>query len=196
MWKTVWTGTGNNADGPVGTPDGGMMFAQNSNSKVMKLDKDGKVSFPYSDTNTGGAISMNKKGALFIVERGLPQQIWQLWADVAGWPQWNGDIERIELHGPFATGSRIVMTPVGEEPIELRIAEAVEPELFVDEAELGEVVVRTVHRVERLDGERARVTYRMEITGPAADTLGPQIGPEISGDFPETLEALVERAEA
>ena len=125
-----------------------------------------------------------------------PDQIWRLWADVDGWPEWNGDIERIELMGPFAVGSRIVMTPIGEEPVELRIAEAVEPELFVDEAELGEVVVRTVHRVERLDGERARVTYRMEITGPAADTLGPQIGPEISGDFPETLEALVERAEA
>jgi hypothetical protein len=36
----------------------------------------------------------------------------------------------------------------------------------------------------------------MEITGPAADTLGPQIGPEISGDFPQTLAALAERAEA
>ena len=78
MWKTIWTGTGNNADGPVGTSDGGMMFAQNSNSKVMKLDKDGKVSYPYSDTNTGGALAMNKKGALFVVQRGLPQEIWQL----------------------------------------------------------------------------------------------------------------------
>jgi hypothetical protein len=125
-----------------------------------------------------------------------PEAIWRLWADVPGWPAWNGDIERIELHGPFAAGSRIVMTPIGEEPVELRIAEAVEPELFVDEAELGEIVVRTIHRVEGLDNERARVTYRMEITGPAADTLGPQIGPEISGDFPQTLAALVERAEA
>jgi uncharacterized protein YndB with AHSA1/START domain len=125
-----------------------------------------------------------------------PEAIWRLWADVAGWPAWNGDIERIELVGPFAAGSRIVMTPIGEEPVELRIAEAVEPERFVDEAELGEIVVRTMHRVERLDGERTRVTYRMEITGPAAETLGPQIGPEISGDFPQTLAALVERAEA
>ena len=125
-----------------------------------------------------------------------PEAIWRLWADVAGWPAWNGDIERIELVGPFAAGSKIVMTPIGQEPVELRITEAVEPERFVDEAELGEIVVRTVHRIERLDGERARVTYRMEITGPAADTLGPQIGPEISGDFPQTLAALVERAEA
>ena len=35
----------------------------------------------------------------------------------------------------------------------------------------------------------------MDITGPAADTLGPQIGPEISADFPQVLAALVERAE-
>ncbi len=125
-----------------------------------------------------------------------PNEIWRLWADVAGWPAWNSDIERIELVGDFAAGSRIVMTPVGQEPIELRLAETVEPESFVDEAELGEIVVRTIHRIERLDGERARVVYRMEITGPAADTLGPQIGPEISGDFPQTLAALVERAEA
>ena len=123
-----------------------------------------------------------------------PEAIWRLWADVDGWPQWNGDIERIQLEGPFAAGSRIVMQPIGDEPVELHIAEAVEPELFVDEADLGDVVVRTTHRAERLDGDRTRVTYRMEITGPAADTLGPQLGPEISGDFPQTLAALVERA--
>jgi len=29
--------------------------------------------------------------------------------------------------GAFAAGGRIVMTPFGQEPIELRIAEAVEP---------------------------------------------------------------------
>jgi Polyketide cyclase / dehydrase and lipid transport len=125
-----------------------------------------------------------------------PEQIWRLWADVAGWPQWNGDIERIELIGSFAAGSTILMTPIGEEPIELRIAETVEPELFVDEAEMGKIVVRTIHRVRRVDSDRVRVTYRMEITGPAADTLGPQVGPEISADFPQTLAGLVARAES
>jgi hypothetical protein len=124
-----------------------------------------------------------------------PEEIWRLWADVAGWPEWNADIERNELAGAFAAGATIVMTPIGQEPIDLRIAEAVEPELFVDEAEFGEVVVRTIHRVQRLDPERVRVTYRVQITGPAADTLGPQIGPEISADFPQTLAALAERAE-
>jgi hypothetical protein len=113
---------------------------------------------------------------------------------VSGWPDWNADLERAELSGPFAAPSTITMTPHGQEPIELRIAEAVEPELFVDEAHLGDVVVRTIHRIEQLEG-RIRVAYRMEITGPEADTLGLQIGPEISADFPQVLAALVERAE-
>jgi len=77
-WKSIWTGTGNNADGIIATSDGGILAAQNTNSAVLKLDKDGKVSTPYKDTNTGGALSMNKKGALFIVSRGLPASVWQL----------------------------------------------------------------------------------------------------------------------
>ena len=101
-----------------------------------------------------------------------------------------------KLHGSFAAGGRIVMTPIGQEAIELRIAEALEPVLFVDEANLDHLVIRTTHRVERVRNERSRVTYRMEINGPAADTLGPQLGPAITADFPETLAALVARAEA
>ncbi len=77
-WKSIWTGTGNNADGIIATNDGGILAAQNTNSAVMKIDKDNKVSTPYKDTNTGGALSMNKKGALFVVERGIPQGVWQL----------------------------------------------------------------------------------------------------------------------
>jgi hypothetical protein len=124
-----------------------------------------------------------------------PEAIWRLWSDVAGWPEWNADIEHIEISGPFAAGSTISMTPIGQNPVELRVAEAVEPDLFVDEANLGAVVVRTIHRVERLEDDRSRVTYRMEISGPAADSVGPEVGPQISADFPETLAALVQHAE-
>ena len=55
--------------------------------------------------------------------------------------------------------------------------------------------MRTIHRVEQLDEKHARVTYRMEIAGAVADTVGPQVGPKITGDFPQVLAALVERAE-
>jgi sugar lactone lactonase YvrE len=77
-WKTVWTGTGNNADGPIATADGGMMFAQNTNSRVLKLDANGKESYPYTGTSTSGSLTASKTGELYVLQRALPQQIWQL----------------------------------------------------------------------------------------------------------------------
>jgi len=79
------------------------------------------------------------------------------------------------------------MTSQDGEPIELTLADALEPALFVDEARLGETVVRTIHRVEPAAGDRRRITYRMEISGSDGETLGPMI----SGDFPDVLAALV-----
>jgi gluconolactonase len=78
QWKFIWQEAGNNGDGIVGTNDGGLLLAQNDNSKVVKLDKNGKASVVYSDTHTGGALSMSPKGALFINERGLHAKIEQL----------------------------------------------------------------------------------------------------------------------
>jgi len=121
-----------------------------------------------------------------------PDAIWRRWVAVERWPEWNADIERIELRGPFATGSTIAMTPRGQDTIELRIGEAVEGELFVDEATVDGNVIRTLHRIDRLDGERIRVVYRLAADGPLAE----QLGPAISSDFPDTLAALVEHARA
>ena len=123
------------------------------------------------------------------------EAIRRLWADVPGWPDWIADVAHAELSGPFAVGSVILMTPIGQDPVELRIEEAIEPELFIDVAQLGEIVVRTIHRVDGLDQWQHRVVYGMEISGRAAGEIGPALGPEISGDFPQTLAALVDRAE-
>ena len=123
------------------------------------------------------------------------EAVWRLWSDVEGWPRWNADLERAELSGPFAEGSMITMHQQGGGAIELRIAEAREPEAFVDEADLGDVVVRTAHRLQGVGEGRVRIVYRMEISGPEAETKGPQIGPQISADFPQVLAALIERAE-
>ena len=125
-----------------------------------------------------------------------PEALWARWADVSTWTEWNADIEKVALDGPFAAGGKITMTPRGDEPVVLHLAEVRENETFVDVAEFGGVVIRTMHRLERLSAGRTRVTYRSEITGPGADELGPQVGPAITADFPETMAALVRAAGA
>ena len=76
-WKDVWTGEGNNSDGII-ADDGGILIAQNDNSDVLKLDKDGKTSVAYSGLNTSGSVARNSKGALFVVNRGLNMSIDEL----------------------------------------------------------------------------------------------------------------------
>src|SRR5712691_5473954 len=120
-----------------------------------------------------------------------PDVVWGLWSDMAAWPQWNAGIETITVDGPFVVGTTFTMTPPGDEPIRMRLAEIVPGELFTDEMDAGDFVVRTVHRVEPAAGGRTRVIYRTEITGPAAGQAGPQLGPAITADFPEVLAALV-----
>jgi gluconolactonase len=77
-WKEVWQVSGNNADGIIGTKDGGLLIAQNDKSSVVKLDKKGKVTVAYSGLNTSGAVSMNAKGVLFVNNRGLNSSIEKL----------------------------------------------------------------------------------------------------------------------
>jgi sugar lactone lactonase YvrE len=77
-WTKVWEVSGNNADGILADKKGDVLIAQNHNSQVVKLDKNGKVSIVYKDTHTGGALSMNKKGELFMVQRGLHANVTQL----------------------------------------------------------------------------------------------------------------------
>lgn len=129
-----------------------------------------------------------------IETNAMPEAIWRLWADVESWGAWNADIESIQISGPFAEGAEIVMTPAGQDPVRLRVAEATVDELFVDEARIDGLLLRTVHRIDRGERLRTRVVYRMEITGAAADELGPQIGPAVTADWPATMAALVERA--
>ncbi|GIF08409.1 SRPBCC family protein [Actinoplanes siamensis] len=125
-----------------------------------------------------------------------PEVLWHHWSSVAQWPQWNVGIEKIEIEGPFAAGTMFTMTPPGDDPLRMRLTEVVPGKLFTDELDAGDFVVRTVHSLEPAASGKTRVVYRTEISGPAADQVGPQLGPAITADFPDVLAALVRLAES
>ncbi|GAA2271753.1 SRPBCC family protein [Nonomuraea roseoviolacea subsp. roseoviolacea] len=118
------------------------------------------------------------------------ETVWALYADVPGWVRWDTGLERAELHGPFAAGSEIVMTPQGQDEVRARITRADENDTFADETVFGEVVLRFTHTLEPFAGG-TRVTHRLEVTGPGAE----EIGPAVAADLPDAVAALVKLAE-
>ena len=121
--------------------------------------------------------------------------LWRHWADMAAWPQWNDGIETIDVDGPFAVGTTFIMTPPGDEPIRMRLVEIEPGTSFTDEMDAGDFVVRTEHRLEQAAGGLTRIVYRTQITGEAAGHVGPELGPQITADFPEVVAALAGRAD-
>jgi gluconolactonase len=79
MWSVAWKGT-DNADGIVGTADGGLLFAQEQPKRISKVDAMDRVSVVLSETHGVGSIGIDSKGRIIGVERtctdpgGRPEQ--------------------------------------------------------------------------------------------------------------------------
>jgi gluconolactonase len=67
-WKLVWQGP-DNADGLVGTKDGGILFAQEQPSTVGRLDPKDNFSIFAADTHGTGALGIDYMGRIIGAER-------------------------------------------------------------------------------------------------------------------------------
>jgi gluconolactonase len=67
-WELVWADFVT-ADGIVGTPDGGVVFAQEQTDSIKKLDRDGREYTVITDAHGPGAVSLDAMGRLYAVQR-------------------------------------------------------------------------------------------------------------------------------
>jgi len=67
-WSLAWQGT-DNADGVVGTADGGLLFAQEQPNRISKLDQNDKVSAFVNDTRGAGSVTLDSRGRLIAAQR-------------------------------------------------------------------------------------------------------------------------------
>ncbi|HEY6783114.1 MAG TPA: SRPBCC family protein [Candidatus Dormibacteraeota bacterium] len=127
-----------------------------------------------------------------------PEAIFDLFRDVATWPRWNPGVESMELDGAFAAGATGTMKTPGQDPLRMRLLSVEDGRGFEDETEIpgAGVVVRVRHALSTLSDGRTKITYGVTIDGPAADAVGPEIGPEITADFRAVVAALISEAEA
>jgi hypothetical protein len=122
-----------------------------------------------------------------------PETIWSVLADIDGWAEWDTSLEQISLLGPFQVGTEISMTPVGQQPIRSTIVEIVDNRRYADRTEFAGVSLLFSHTLTASAGG-TRIVHRLEIGGPTADRVGPELGPAITADFPDAMAALIARA--
>jgi uncharacterized protein YndB with AHSA1/START domain len=104
--------------------------------------------------------------------------------------------DRFELHGPFAVGTRVTVTPQGQEAMTSEIVELEPERVYADRTAFGGLSLTFRHTLLPLDDGGTGVTHVLEITGAEADAVGPELGPQIAGDFPVAMAELLAAAEA
>jgi len=124
------------------------------------------------------------------------ESVWKVLRNLDEWSTWDTSMEWVRLEGPFAIGSTVVMKPIGQdEPINSVITAIVANERYADETQFEGVTLRFSHSLSATH-HGTRVTHRLEIDGPACDQIAPALGPAITEDFPDAMEALLARAVA
>ncbi|MFF0412997.1 SRPBCC family protein [Kitasatospora sp. NPDC004745] len=123
-----------------------------------------------------------------------PEAVWAVLKDIDDWARWDTSMEAVSLLGAFEVGGKVSMTPTGQEPIVSVITDIQDGVRYADETEFEGVVLRFSHTLSPRGDGGTRVVHRLEISGPQADRVGPELGPAITEDFPQAMAALLARA--
>lgn len=104
--------------------------------------------------------------------------------------------DKFELHGPFAIGTQVTVTPQGQDPMQSVITELEPTVVYADQTAFGELLLTFRHQLACTAAGGTVVTHTLEITGAGSDQVGPKLGPQISGDFPAAMAELLASAES
>jgi hypothetical protein len=123
-----------------------------------------------------------------------PSAIFDRWADVATWPQWNADTEWVRLDGTFTQGGTGVLKPKGGPKVKFVIEKLTDTE-FVDVSRLVGARLTFSHRVTPTSTGCA-VDVAVTMSGPLAWLWNRILGKGLAGSVQPDLEALARAAES
>jgi hypothetical protein len=125
-----------------------------------------------------------------------PGAIWAALRDLHSGTRLSDRSDAFELHGPFAVGTEISVTPQGQDTFRSTIVELAEPSVYADRTSFGDLTLLFRHTLTARPGGGGgtTITHRLEIDGPAAAQQAPELGPQISEDFPVAMADLIAAA--
>lgn len=136
---------------------------------------------------------MNKFEAKTLIDAS-PTQIFQIYSDVAGWKNWDPEVEWSQLNGEFAVGSQGKLKPPKAPASTIRIVEVEENKSFTVESRLPLCKMLFEHQLVSR-GASTEVLHRVSFSGLLSPLFAFLIGRQIDAGFPRTLAGLKKLAE-
>jgi hypothetical protein len=122
-----------------------------------------------------------------------PSQLWPGLADVAGWPQIDHNIDRIEITEPPAPGVAFRLKPKGGPMLNFVIGIFEPPHRYSDICRMPLAQMETLHTLEP-DGQGTRIIVEIRITGLLASFWGWIVGRKHASGLPQQTERLLHHA--
>jgi hypothetical protein len=124
-----------------------------------------------------------------------PRRIWELWTNVEGWPEWDTELERARLDGPFAEGTAGEIKPRSGPASRFTLRDVGIGAGYAFHVALP-LATLTVNRRMRTPPEGTEFTHEVSFTGPLGWLFGFLFGGRYRLVLPGVMDRLRARAEA
>jgi hypothetical protein len=122
------------------------------------------------------------------------ERIWALWSDVKNWNEWDHEVERSEISGAFAVGTKGVLKPVGGPQTKFEIIDIRQCSSFTDRSFLPFCTMDFIHTMTEVNG-RLEISHKVVMQGVMTFLFAKIIGKNIEKGLPTAVAKLVELAE-
>jgi hypothetical protein len=124
-----------------------------------------------------------------------PERIFARYANVPTWHEWDEDLKRATIDGPFASGTRFVVEPKSGPKSQALLADVVRDQGFAVECKLPLCLMRFEYQLIPTGGGTV-ATHRVIFRGALAWLFGRLIGPGMKKGLPQSMRRLEERVMA
>jgi Polyketide cyclase / dehydrase and lipid transport len=126
-----------------------------------------------------------------------PAAIWEkAYADATAWPEWNAEIKRASLDGPFALGASAKIVFRTGMRLRFRVVEFEQGCLFTDEAHLPGARMGHRHMIEPAAEGGCRLINTIYIEGRLTPIWRRILGPAAARTLPDAQRVIAEMAKS
>lgn len=130
-----------------------------------------------------------------VVSQASHQDIWNVWKNVKGWPDWDTHLEWSKLEGDFTLHAKGSLKPQGMKVHHFTICELTQDKSFTTSSPLFLTSMLFGHEIKQVNPSLIAVTHSATVSGFLAPLLYMVMRKNIQKGFKEALPKLVAIAE-